>query len=86
MFDGGHPILRSPTSYFIVTSFLQVILEEGYLAHPEHQRALSLGPSDQSLILSSYSLTIMADLALEDARQSPQSFGEIFLISILSKK
>lgn len=30
--------------------------------------------------------TIMADLALEDAGQSPQSFGEIFLISILSKK
>lgn len=86
MFDGGHPILRSPSSYFIVTSFLQVILEEEHLAHPEHQRALSFGPSNQPLISSSSSLTIMADLALEDARQSPRSFGEIFLISILSKK
>lgn len=78
MFDGGHPILRSPTSYFIVTSFLQVILEEGYLVHPEHQRALSFGPSNQPLTSSSSSLTIMADLALEDARQSPQSLGRFF--------
>jgi hypothetical protein len=77
MFDGGYPICRSPASYFIVTSLLQVILEDGYLAHPGYQQTLSFGPSGQTLISSSSGSAIMADLALEDTRRSPRNFVEI---------